>query len=287
MNKNHVIGATTPFEVDTFEEIVKYSEKYKDYHNNIIVEIGSSDNSYYLNEPLSSRFTGLLVDGSEQKLSVYKSQAYSRVHHFKTACRMINPDNVCSILEENNIPKDFYMLNLDIDGIDFFTLLSILKKYRPKVIVTEYNEKIPYPFKYCIKNDPNYRWGWNHNYGYSVACIKDVMLNFGYRIDSLNVNNIYLSRIDDNELPNVEDVKKWYKIGYLDKKQWVDDNYQPWNKDVLHFHACKTNEEMETAFRDYFRYNLNVNNGTSMTNELDNYLMNKQYEDYLQDFLKK
>ena len=45
----NVIGATAPFEKETYLEIVKYSERYKDYHNNIIVEIGSSDNSYYLN----------------------------------------------------------------------------------------------------------------------------------------------------------------------------------------------------------------------------------------------
>ena len=51
----NVIGTTAPFEKETYYEIVKYSERYKDYHNNIIVEIGSSDNSYYLNEPLCSK----------------------------------------------------------------------------------------------------------------------------------------------------------------------------------------------------------------------------------------
>lgn len=281
LDKINVIGTTAPFEKETYEEIVKYSERYKDYHNNIIVEIGSSDNSYYLNEPLCSKFTGILVDGSSSKLSVYNNPL------FKTVCRMITPDNVCSILEENNIPLDFYMLNLDIDGLDFFTLLSILKKYRPKVIVTEFNEKIPYPFKYSIKNDSSFTWGWCHNYGYSVACIKDVMINFGYSIDSLNVNNIYLSRIDNEESPNIEDVEKFYKIGYIDKKSWVDDNFQPWNKDVVHFHSCKTEEEMEESFRNYFTNNLNVNNGKSMIDELDKYLINDSYELYLKYFLKK
>ena len=160
------------------------------------------------------------------------------------------------------------MLNLDIDGLDFFTLISILKKYKPKVIITEFNEKIPYPFKYSIKNDSNFTWGWCHNYGYSVACIKDVMINFGYSIDSLNVNNIYLSRIDDGSLPNIDDVGKLYKSGYIDKKSWVDDNYQPWNKDVNHFHLCETEEEMEESFREYFTNNLNVNNGKSMIDEV-------------------
>lgn len=281
LDQINVIGATAPFEKETYEEIVKYSERYKDYHNNIIVEIGSSDNSYYLNEPLCSKFTGILVDGSSSKLSVYNNPL------FKTVCRMITPDNVCSILEENNIPLDFYMLNLDIDGLDFFTLLSILKKYKPKVIVTEFNEKIPYPFKYTIKNDSSFTWGWCHNYGYSVACIKDVMINFGYSIDSLNVNNIYLSRIDNGEYPNIEDVEKFYKIGYIDKKSWLDDNFQPWNKDVNHFHLCKTEEEMEESFRNYFTNNLNVNNGKSMIDELDKYLINDSYEEYLKDFLKK
>lgn len=277
----NVIGATAPFEKETYDEMVKYSNRYKDYHNNIIVEIGSSDNSYYLNEPLSSKFTGILLDGSSQKLSTYTNP------RFKTVCKMITPENVCSILSENNIPEDFYMLNLDIDGLDFFTLISILKKYKPKVIITEFNEKIPYPFKYSIKNDSNFTWGWCHNYGYSVACIKDVMINFGYSIDSLNVNNIYLSRIDDGSLPNIDDVGKLYKSGYIDKKSWVDDNYQPWNKDVNHFHLCETEEEMEESFREYFTNNLNVNNGKSMIDELDKYLMNNSYEEYFINFIKK
>jgi hypothetical protein len=281
MSNINVIGATAPFEIETYEEIVKYSERYKDYHNNIIVEIGSSDNSYYLNEPLCSKFTGILVDGSSSKLSVYKNPS------FKTVCKMITPSNVCSILEENNIPQDFYMLNLDIDGLDFFTLISILKKYRPKVIISEFNEKIPYPFKYSIKGDDDFSWEWCHNYGYSVACIKDVMINFGYSIDSINVNNIYLSRIDDDKTPNIEDVERLYKTGYLDKKNWLDDNFQPWNRDVSHFHLCKTEAEMEESLSEYFTNNVNVNNGKSMSNEVDKYVINGGYEEYLKDFLKK
>ena len=281
MNSVNVIGATTPFEVETYEEMVRYSVKYKDYHNNVIVEIGSSDNSYYLNEPLCSKFTGILVDGSSRKLSVYKNPL------FKTVCEMVNPDNVCSILEENNIPTDFYMLNLDIDGLDFFTLVSILKKYRPKVIITEFNEKIPYPFKYSIKADPNFTWNWCHNYGYSVACIEDIMTNFGYSIDSLNVNNIYLTRIDNGDSPNVGDIQKFYNVGYLEKKNWLYDNFQPWNKDVDHFHLCKTEEEMENTLSEYFKNNLNVNNGSSMSTEIDKYVINENYENYLKEFLKK
>lgn len=276
----NVIGATAPFEVETYEEMVKYSEKYKNYKNNIIVEIGSSDNSYYLNKPLCDLYSGILIDGSEQKISIYENP------NFKAICKMITPTNVCSVLEENNIPFDFFMLNLDIDGLDFFTLISILKKYRPKVIITEFNEKIPYPFKYCIKNDSNFQWGWCHNYGYSVACIKDVMINFGYRIDSLNVNNIYLSRIDDFTSPNIDDVQNFYKIGYLDKKDWLDENFQAWNKDVKHFHLCKSEDEIEIALKNYFNNNLNVNNGKSMTDEVDKYLINKDYEDYLKYFLE-
>ena len=33
----NVIGATAPFEKETYDEMVKYSNRYKDYHNNIIV----------------------------------------------------------------------------------------------------------------------------------------------------------------------------------------------------------------------------------------------------------
>lgn len=245
-----------------------------------IVEIGCSDNSYHLNDPMLNKATGLLIDGSSEKLKVYNG-----IDQFKTISMMINPNNIVDILLENNVPNDFFMLNLDIDGLDFFVLLSILKKYKPKHIVTEYNEKIPSNVKYTIKNDDSFRWGWCHNYGYSVACIEDIMTMFGYKIDNIIVNNIYLTKIEDDKSPNIEDVYNLYKSSYVDKKDWLYESFSPWNKDVDHLHG-KTKMETEILIADYFRNNLNVNNGSSMVDELDKYIIGEEYDEYIRTIKK-
>ena len=271
------------FEQEGFEQIVKYSIDFKNYSNNFIVEIGSSNNSYYLNDELN-RFQGILVDGSLEKIMSYKSK-----FPFLPVCKYITSQNVCDILKEHNVPKDFYMLNLDIDGPDFFVLMAILKEYRPKIIVSEYNEKIPYPVKYAIKNDPNYKWGWNHNYGYSAAAVEDILTNFNYSIDNLIVNNIFLIRNDNGEKPNIEKIPELYKSGYLDRKEWLNNGengtLQPWNKDIDHIHNCKTKEEVEEVWRKYFLENKNSNTGNSMSDEINNYVMNDEYEKHLTEFL--
>lgn len=55
----------------------------------------------------------------------------------------------------------------------------------------------------------------------------------------------------------------------------------------VNFHLCKTEEEMENTLSEYFKNNLNVNNGSSMSTEIDKYVINENYENYLKEFLKK
>lgn len=51
----------------------------------------------------------------------------------------LNKDNVVEIFESYNIPINFGCLSIDIDYNDFYLLGKILKKYKPSIIVCEYN----------------------------------------------------------------------------------------------------------------------------------------------------
>jgi hypothetical protein len=196
---------------------------------------------------------------------------------------MVTPNNIVNILSANNVPLDFFMLNLDIDGLDFFVLSSILKKYSPKHIVTEYNEKIPFGIKYCIKNDDNFRWGWCHNYGYGVSCIEDIMMKYKYKIDNIIVNNIFLTKIEDDSKPNTDDIFYLFKTGYLDKKDSLYNHFLPWNKDVDYWHKCDI-LKAEKMIADYFLNNKNINNGESMSDEVNKFIIGEEYEKYIKKF---
>jgi hypothetical protein len=266
-------------ELNDYEQICLDSlkeclDKNKDFKNKFIVDIGCSSNSWFINLP----FIGLLIDADLRKISTYGSSFF-----YKFLCKKVTPYNVCDILKDNNTPKEFYCLNLDTDGYDLFTLIALLKKYTPQLIITEINEKLPPPVKFSIKYDNSYEWEWNHMYGYSIACLTDVMTMYNYSIFSLNYNNIILIKNKENEKPNIDKIEEIYINGYLKNKKIP---VPSWNDDVKHLRYCKTKEEVAAKWRKYFEDKPNPNTGEPQIRNLDKYVINDEYETYLKEFIK-
>jgi len=242
--------------------------------NNFIVDIGSSYNSWFLDFP----YSGILIEMELEKImKMPTTPFYKKIH------KKVTTSNICNILKENNTPKDFYMMNLDIDGIDLWILHTVLAEYQPKIIITEINEKIPFPIKFSIKNDPNFYWNWCHLFGYSIACLEDIMKMYNYSIDSLHMNNIVLIKNEKTDKPNINEIGKIYIEGYLQNKIFPPPTY---NDDVKNLHECKTKEDVAIKWREYFLNNPNPNNGKDQSENIDNYVINDEYEKYLEKFLK-
>jgi hypothetical protein len=123
----------------------------------------------------------------------------------------VTVDNILQYLKTANVPTDFY-LSIDIDGYDYFVLREILKEYKPQLIVSEINEKIPPPIKFTVMYDPTYWWrGWHH-FGYSLSMLEDLLPEFGYKIMELDYNNVIL--VPGTQTESLKDV---YWNGYLGK----------------------------------------------------------------------
>jgi hypothetical protein len=246
--------------------------------NNFVVDIGSSYNSWFLDYP----FRGLLIDMDLSKInSIPHNNLYTKV------ASKVSTSNILETFKKNKVPKKFFILNLDIDSIDFFILLKVLSEYRPKIIITEINEKIPPPVKFAIKDIPSFDWGWCHLFGYSISCLEDIMTMFNYSMFKLDMNNVILTRNDNNETPNIEDIKYHYDKGYLNQKYPSPLAPPGWNDDVKHLHDCKTKEEVATAWKDYFINNPNPNDGSDQSTNIDNYVINDSYDSYLKEFMNK
>jgi len=124
----------------------------------------------------------------------------------------VTPDNILNILKENNVPDGFY-LTLDIDGYDYFVLDKILSTYKPQLIVSEINEKIPANIKFTVKYTEGYFWDGGHYYGYSLLMLNDLLKKYGYKINSLDWNNVIL--VPGVQEERIEDV---YNNGYLNRE---------------------------------------------------------------------
>lgn len=55
----------------------------------------------------------------------------------------ISAENICDVLAKYNVPGEFDLLSLDIDGVDWWVLRALLRNYHPRVFVCEINNSLP------------------------------------------------------------------------------------------------------------------------------------------------
>ena len=111
------------------------------------------------------------------------------------------------------MPTDFEVLSLDIDSYDYWVLDALLAEFRPRIVATEINEKIPPPLRFIVKYDPDFTLQ-HHFFGYSIASLEDLCARHNYALMSLEYNNAFIA---PRELPRVQarDAVTVYRDGYL------------------------------------------------------------------------
>jgi hypothetical protein len=104
--------------------------------------------------------------------------------------RFITPGTILSILAEQDTPKDFDFLNLDIDSCDFWVLKKLLQEYSPRCICTEFNGTLDPGQSIVLKYEEGYAWDETNKYGYSFAAGEKLLGEYGYKIiyNMLNQN---------------------------------------------------------------------------------------------------
>jgi hypothetical protein len=185
-------------------------------HDRTAVDIGAGDgirwsNTYAL---FLEGWQGLGIEFDSRKF-VKLAHAYK---HFTGvfACRnRATPDNILPLLNSYELDKNFSVLSLDIDGNDYWVLRAILSEFRPRLVITEINEKIPTPFRFVVKYNPEFQLR-HHFFGYSMSMLEDLCEEFGYVILELEYNNAFLA---PRELAGGRglDAKTAYAHGYLDR----------------------------------------------------------------------
>lgn len=214
----------------------KLIEKYinlLEIRERTVVDIGAGDgirksNTYNLFEKGWSGI-GIEYDGGK---AARLAQAY-RFFPNAFACRCpVTPSNVVSLLQAYSIDSDFGLLSLDIDGYDYWILDEILKHHRPRLIVSEYNEKIPPPIKFVVNYAPDFQLR-HHFFGYSVAKLKDLLDKYNYALLEIEYNNVFLAPAETAGAKPVS-IERAYQKGYLDRTDRKEKFRANENLEILH-----------------------------------------------------
>jgi hypothetical protein len=158
--------------------------------NKFILELGAwdavhlSNTKYFIDE---LNYDALLIDGDNHGNSVVKE-------HF------ITKENILGILEKYECPKEFDFLCIDLDGNDIYILDEILTKYKPLLIVAEFNPIFQHSESVAIEYNDSHTWDIDNYYGFSFSAGLAMAKKNGYTCifqnDNLNMYFIENSLVD-------------------------------------------------------------------------------------------
>lgn len=215
------------------------------------VDIGAGDgvrgsNTYAL---FREGWRGVGFEGSNRKVCKLAG-AYKHYPRVSAANCVVTPLNVVPLLRAYNIEREFGVLSLDIDSYDYWVLDAVLAEFRPRLVITEINEKIPPPVKFVVNYDPDFQMT-HHFFGYSIASLAELAARHNYAILEVEYNNAFLAPL---ELPGVEprDAAAAYREGYADRPDRREKFRANANMEILH--TLKPREAVEFLNRFYSQH---------------------------------
>lgn len=157
---------------------------------------GLENNTAYL---LQRGWKGLWIDGSQEGLSFARGEFKKVIDagRLRLLLRMVSGSNIDSILREAGIPDEFDLLSLDIDRDTYF-LWQALGRFRPRVVVIEYNATIPPEDPWCVDDDPNAEPVLSSYFGASLKSYEKLGSQLGYALVGCESsgNNAFFVRSD-------------------------------------------------------------------------------------------
>ncbi len=139
------------------------------------VEFGAWDGEHWSNTAnlrLHHGWRGLLMEGSDRA----DGSLVRREH--------VDAENVEALFERYDVPRDFDLLSIDIDGNDYWVWQAI-QRYVPRIVIVEYNVFFRPEMAKTIAYDPGHGWDKQQHplyHGASLAAFDKLARAKGYRL---------------------------------------------------------------------------------------------------------
>lgn len=101
----------------------------------------------------------------------------------------ITAENIETIFKGADVPEQFDLLSIDIDGNDYW-VWSAIENYHPRVIVCEYNGHFGPEIQWVMRYNPQHNWNGTSYYGASLKSLELLALQKGYRLVGCNLSGV-------------------------------------------------------------------------------------------------
>ena len=149
---------------------------------------GTQGNAVFLADVMG--WQGLFVE-PDPALYVHLATKYRHHPRVATASDAIAPVNVEEVFDRCGVPESFDLLSIDIDGNDYW-VWEALDRFRPRVVVIEYNGTLPAEERLVQPYSTTY-WDGSDYYGASIGALRFLAEKKGYKFvhTDLTGNNAF------------------------------------------------------------------------------------------------
>jgi hypothetical protein len=127
-----------------------------------------------------SGWDGLFMDGGEHP------------HRFGVKQEFITYRNINTVLAKHNVPKDFSIISIDVDGQEYWIWEALA--YNPEIVIIEYNAERGPDEAVSVPRDENFRWDYCNYHGASLRALYELGRKKGYTLVHGNRVNAFFVR---------------------------------------------------------------------------------------------
>jgi len=149
---------------------------------------GMENNTLYR---LLRGWRGAWIEADAQRHAVITDRCARLISADVLRCKQafITAENIENLFAELDVPREFDLLSIDIDGNDYWVWRAI-ERYQPRVVVIEYNAGFGPSAEWVLEYDPKFAWGGTRNVGASLKSLELLGAQKGYRLVGCNLKGI-------------------------------------------------------------------------------------------------
>jgi hypothetical protein len=160
------------------------------YRNKYFVEFGveSGIECNAARLALVEKWSGLFLEADPVCFEQLKKR-YEPFPAVRCVQAFVSSANIENLLEANAVPTELDLLSIDIDGNDYWVWKAIFR-WKPRVVVIEYNASRPPQERWVMAENPNHRWDGTDYFGASLRSLTELAREKGYTLVGTNSHGI-------------------------------------------------------------------------------------------------
>lgn len=168
------------------------------------VEIGCS-NGFQNNTTrlLATGWRGVWIEQDKKRVDEIRVTFKEFIDNFRLKIQheFVTKENIENIFIKSGVDTKFDLLSIDIDGNDYW-IWKALQRYKPRVVVIEYNATFGSSLEWVIDYNPSYVWDGTNNHGASLKSLELLGKSLGYTLVACSFSGVNAFFVRDDLVKN-------------------------------------------------------------------------------------